>query len=117
MTSISSVFYCQDFIEECSNKILANPFWSETNGIIDKLEEDQRIDYLKRILPSLGFYNLILDDELVSVQIKDNLVREVNHDDIRTFLQRILNLTPGGHSLLTRMTLQYCHFFDEKIYN
>lgn len=116
MSFVSSYFFCNNFIEECSQNLIDNPFWEESNSYVEKLEESHRIDFLKRVLPLLGFCNLVVDEKPITVQIRSNLVREISQDDLRLFIQRVLNQTSIGHSVLTRMTLQYSQFFDEKLF-
>jgi len=110
------VYYNPDFIASCIKSLFDNPFWDEdSDGNVDKLVDDNRLTYLSHTLPSFGFCNLPIGNKLVPIQINGNIAREVNHKDLRDFVIYLLNRVPNGNKVLDRMTMQYNHFFDEKV--
>jgi hypothetical protein len=110
------VFYNPDFIASCIDSLFDNPFWVEdSEGNVEKLEDVNRITFLSHTLPSLGFFNLPLGNKLTPIQVNGNIAREVSIKDFREFLIYLLNRVPNGNKVLDRMTMQYSHFFDEKL--
>lgn len=110
------VYYNQDFIASCIKSLFDKPFWDEdSDGNVHKLEESNRLTYLSHTLPSFGFFNLPIGNKLTPIQVRGNIAREVSIKDFREFVIYLLNRVPNGNKVLDRMTMQYSHFFDEKL--
>lgn len=111
-----SLFYTEEFINSCISSLTLDPFWSEDgNGKVQKIEDHQRLVYLSKTLPSFGFFNLPIGNELVAVQVNGNLIRRVTEKDITSFVSTILSKFVKGNAVLDRMTTQYAFFFDAKV--
>ena len=111
-----SLFYTEEFITSCITSLTIDPFWSEdSDGKVLKIEDEQRLVYLSKTLPSFGFFSLPIGNELVAVQVNGNLVRRVTEKDITSFVSTILSKFVKGNAVLDRMTTQYSFFFDAKV--
>ena len=112
----AKIFYDQEFIANCISSMFDQPFWVEhEDGSISLDKESSAQVYLGHVLPSLGFRNFPIGDDLVPVQVNGALVRAVDHHDIKKFVQYVLNRIPNGNLILDQMTTRYNQYFDSKI--
>jgi len=110
------VYYSDDFIATCTQKLFDQPFWVEdSDGNVEKLDESNRLVFLSYTLPALGFYNLPIGNKLSPIQVCGNIARDVSIKEFRDFVTYLFNRVPNGNRVLDRMTMQYSWFFDEKL--
>lgn len=108
--------HSDEFISSCITSLTKAPFWTvNTKGQIERLNSDNRLTYLSQVLPLFGFCNLPRGEELLPVQICGNIIREINSDDLKTFLVRVLNKTPRGNEVLVQMSMCHGQYFDDKV--
>jgi hypothetical protein len=115
MASATKFFYDAEYIGACVSRILSNPFWKEENGVVGELDDKSVDTFFSHTLPSCGFHNILMDKGTVAIQVRDNLVREVDIKDIRMFVQYVLSRLPGGPAIIDRMVQKFNKFLDQKI--
>lgn len=115
MASATKFFYDAEFIGACVNRILSNPFWVEKNGEVEELNDKSVEIFFSHTLPACGFHNILMDKGTVAIQVRENLVREVNIKNIREFVQYVLSRLPGGPAIIDRMVQKFNKFLDQKI--
>ena len=108
-------FWSPEFLEACCQKIYQNPFWQEKNGEVQPLKNDNASLYFSNFLPALGFFKLHTESGFVPVQIKGNLIRIVNENDICEYISYLFNQSATGIAVLDQMTLAHQKFFGKNI--
>jgi hypothetical protein len=110
-----SHFYSDAFVSKCIDGLLKTPFWEETSDGNISLDKGSVIRYFEVGLPTMGFYLFNHDGNFLPIQMKEGIIREVDHKDVRSFVQLIMSHLPNGKDLIHAMTLAYNAFFDAKV--
>ena len=63
----------------------------------------------------MGFYLFNKDGIFIPIQMRDGIIREVDHKDVRSFVQLVMSHLPNGKDIIHGMTIAYSSFFDAKI--
>ena len=108
-------FYSTEHITKCINALLANPFWDECSDGSISIDKGCVLRYFEVGLPSMGFHLFDHDGHYVPVQLNNGIIREVDHKDVKSFVQRIMSYLPNGKDIIHGMTQAYTHFFDSKV--
>ena len=108
-------FYSTEHINKCIDALLANPFWDECSDGSITIDKGCVLRYFEVGLPSMGFHLFDHDGHYVPVQLNNGIIREVDHKDVKSFVQRIMSYLPNGKDIIHGMTQAYTHFFDSKV--
>lgn len=108
-------FYNDEFVGKCINALTLTPFWSEDSDGCINLDKASVIRYLEVGLPSMGFSLFNHDGNFIPIQMNDNVIREVDHKDIKSFVQLIMSNLPNGKEIINQMTIAYTSYFDAKV--
>lgn len=114
----TGVFYNPEFIADCIDKVLSQPFWVEQkDGSIVLDDKMSPSIYLGHTLPALGFCALPFGDEILHIQQNGNgLAREVDIHKLKEFVASVLNQIPSiGNLILDQMTQKYSHYFNQNV--
>ena len=115
MKSTLSYFYSDAFITKCIDGLTQTPFWHESSDGTIMIDKGCAIRYFEVGLPTMGFYLFNHDGIFIPIQIKDGIIREVDHKDVRSFVQLVMSHLPNGKDIIHGMTVAYSSFFDAKI--
>jgi hypothetical protein len=115
MKSSISHFYSDAFITKCIDTLTQTPFWDECSDGSIKIDKGCAIRYFEVGLPNMGFHLFNHDGNFIPIQIKDSIIREVDHKDVKSFVQLVMSHLPNGKDIIHGMTVAYASFFDAKI--
>ena len=120
MATATKFFYDSDFIGGVVSSVLDKPFWVEEGSGVREFTDRNVGDALEiffgHTLPACGFYNILTDGGTVAIQVRDNLVREVDIKDIRSFVQYVLSRIPIGHMVIDRVVGKFDKFLSFELF-
>ena len=116
MAKISSLYYDPEFVKSCTDKVWEIQFWGEDpDGNILPFTKDTINTcvsiYYAHALPAMGFFNLPVGNDLIPVQVKGNVIREVDEHQVKKFVLNVMGRVPGGDMIIDQMVYNFNRFF------